>query len=318
MSPPLLQVRGLVKRFPVRRGLLRRAVGAVEAVRGVSFDIGGGRTLGLVGESGCGKTTTGRCVLRLLEPDGGSIVFDGQEITRLREARLRPLRRRMQVVFQDPFASLNPRMSVGQALAEPLAVHGIARGRAARDVVAAALERVGLSADHAARYPHDFSGGQRQRIGIARALVLDPRFVVCDEVVSALDVSVQAQILNLLADLQRDRGLAYLFISHDLAVVRHVSHEVAVMLAGRLVERASVDVLFADPLHPYTRELLAAVPGPGRRAEAGAAGGVDVAGTGCPFHPRCPETEERCRVDPPPALRRVAPGHRVACWLVSD
>ena len=261
MSRPLLRIRGLSKSFPVRRGLALRTVDRIPAVDGVDLEVASGETLALVGESGSGKTTVGRCVLRLIEPDGGTVEFDGQDVLALRGRELRALRRQMQPVFQDPFTSLNPRLSVAQALTEPLAVHGLARGAAARDRAASVLERVGLRADHLDRYPHEFSGGQRQRIAIARALVLEPRFVVCDEPVSALDVSVQARILNLLADLQRCDGIAYLFISHDLAVVRQLAHHVAVMHRGRIVEQAPADTQFAEPRHPYTRSLLASIPG---------------------------------------------------------
>jgi peptide/nickel transport system ATP-binding protein len=325
MSAPLLQVRDLHKSFPVRRGMLLRVTGHVHAVRGVDLEVPAGETLGLVGESGCGKTTVGRCVLRLMEPDRGTVHFDGRSVLDMSAAELRALRTEMQVVFQDPYASLNPRMTVGQALGEPLVAHGLARGAAVGERVAGVLQRVGLDPALADRYPHDFSGGQRQRIAIARALVLRPRFVVCDEAVSALDVSVQAQILNLLADLQDDLGIGYLFISHDLAVVRHVSHRVAVMVHGRIVEHAQADALFAHPRHPYTRALMASVPGaveaPGLEPpglEPPVAGdGPEAAQpeAGCPYQQRCSQVIPRCRQGTAPPEVMVAEGHSVRCWL---
>lgn len=316
MTAPLLAVCDLRKAFPIRRGLLGRTVDHVHAVDGIGFDIGPGETLGLVGESGSGKTTVGRCILRLVEPDSGSVRFEGRELMELSPREIRSLRPRMQPVFQDPYASLNPRMTVGQMLVEPLIAHGIARGASARERAARLLEQVELEADHLDRYPHDFSGGQRQRIAIARALILEPRFLVCDEPVSALDVSVQAQILNLLVDLQRSRGLATLFISHDLAVVRHVCRRVAVMYRGRIVEQAPADSLFEAPRHPYTQLLRDSVPaGDGQPLPAHDEEPAEApVRTGCPFRPRCPVAAERCAGDPPPTLQDVGEGHLVACW----
>ncbi len=323
MAEPLLSVRDLRKHFPIRKGVFGQVRGQLKAVDGVSFDLHAGETLGLVGESGCGKTTTGRCLLRLIEPTSGQVMFQGQEITGLGKRELRGLRREMQIVFQDPYSSLNPRLTVGSMLAEPLDIHGIARGDAARRRVAELLERVGLSPDHARRYPHEFSGGQRQRIGIARALAVNPKLVVLDEPVSALDVSIQAQIVNLLQDLQRDLGLTYLFVAHDLSVVEHISTRVAVMYLGRIVELADRATIYRDPRHPYTRSLLSAVPvpDPDRRSHRIVLMG-DVPSPakpppGCHFHPRCPLAAEkgewaRCSADDP-GLREVAPGHWVAC-----
>ncbi len=315
---PILLVRDLRVYFPIRRGVFQRVKGYVRAVDGVSFQVGRGRTLGLVGESGCGKTTTARAIVRLVEPTAGRVIFDAQPVHALRPGSLRRLRRRMQLIFQDPYSSLNPRLSVEHIVGEPLTVHRMARGRERGRLVRRLLERVGLSADHAHHYPHEFSGGQRQRVGIARALAANPDFIVCDEPVSALDVSVQAQIINLLADIQRERGISYLFIAHDLSVVEHISHEVAVMYLGRIVERAPREKLYAEPVHPYTRELLASVPSgdPDRRMARAPAGGTVPSPVnpppGCPFHPRCPYAGEKCRRDIP-ALIEVAPGHYVRC-----
>ena len=317
----LLVVQDLVKHFPIKRGFLSRTVGAVRAVDGVSFDIKPGETLGLVGESGCGKTTTGRVILRLLEATGGKVLFRGEDVLQMDGSRLRELRREIQIVFQDPFGSLNPRITIGGMLTEVLKVHGIAEGRAAQARAGELLEVVGLSPRHASRYPHEFSGGQRQRIGIARALSVNPRFIVADEPVSALDVSVQAQVINLLQDLQEEFDLTYLFIAHDLSVVEHISDRVAVMYLGRIVELADSSELYERPLHPYTRALLSAVPiaDPKVRKQRIVLGG-DVPGpaappSGCPFHPRCPIAGPEC-AEVVPELRDVGGGHWVACIKV--
>jgi len=316
----LVEVRGLKKHFPVRGGFLSRVRGHVKAVDGVSFWIRRGETLGLVGESGSGKSTTGRAILRLIEPTEGRVFYDGREVTAMGGEALRALRRDAQIIFQDPFASLNPRMTVGDAIREVLKVHGLARGDAAERRVRELLDMVGLLPSHANRYPHEFSGGQRQRVGIARALSVEPEFIVCDEPVSALDVSVQAQVVNLLEELQRRLGLAYLFIAHDLSVVEHVSDRVAVMYLGRIVETADAVTLAGRPKHPYTRALLSAVPvpEPGRKRERIVLPG-DVPSpidppSGCPFHPRCPhplKDEDCARVVPP--LAEKAPGQYAAC-----
>jgi oligopeptide/dipeptide ABC transporter ATP-binding protein len=319
----LLEVRHLVKHFTVSGGLFGGPAGLVRAVDDVSFSIKRGETLGLVGESGCGKTTTGRCILQLERPTSGQVIFEGRDLTGLDLAALRPIRRRMQVIFQDPYSSLNPRMTVGQILAEPLSVHGIvptARGR--RERVRELLHRVGLLPQHGERYPHQLSGGQRQRVGIARALAVEPELIVCDEPVSALDVSIQAQIINLLEDLQAELGLTYLFIAHDLAVVRHISDRVVVMYLGKIVEVADRIELYDRPLHPYTQALLAAVPIPDPQVEATRARqvlGGEVPSplnppSGCVFHPRCPIAVEKCRGEIPP-LREITPGHWAACLL---
>ncbi|MFA6956928.1 MAG: dipeptide ABC transporter ATP-binding protein [Thermoanaerobaculia bacterium] len=319
MSEMLLEVRNLRKHFPIRRGLLARTVGAVRAVDGVSFSIAKGETLGLVGESGSGKTTTGRCVLRLVEPSEGAIRFDGADLRALDAESMRLMRRHMQIVFQDPYGSLNPRMRVETLIGEPLEIHEPSMNRAARRAsVASLMERVGLSPDLMRRYPHEFSGGQRQRIGIARALATSPKFLVLDEPVSALDVSVQAQVINLLQDLQRDLGLTYLFIAHDLAVVEHISQRVVVMYLGKIMEEASRDDIYARPLHPYTKSLLSAVPVPepgAKKSRVELHGDIPSPAApppGCVFQTRCPIAQERCRVESP-ALIDAAPGHKVAC-----
>jgi oligopeptide/dipeptide ABC transporter ATP-binding protein len=316
----MLEVSDLVKHYPVRSGILRRAVGTVHAVDGVSFAVGVGETLGLVGESGCGKSTVARSILRLVEPTSGSIRIDGRDITHLGKAELRPIRRSMQIIFQDPFASLNPRMTAGDIVGEPLMVHGIAAGGEKRERVAELFEQVGLRPDQMQNYPHQFSGGQRQRICIARALSLGPRLIVCDEPVSALDVSIQAQVINLLIDLQRKHDFSYLFIAHDLAVVAHISHRVAVMYLGRIVEIADKTKLFANPRHPYTQALLASVPiaDPRKKSLRPLVDG-DVPSpinppSGCAFHTRCRYAMERCRTETP-VLAEIGSHHQVACFL---
>jgi oligopeptide/dipeptide ABC transporter ATP-binding protein len=322
---PILQVRDLVKHFPVAgQGLLARAGGVVRAVDGVSFAIPGGQTLGLVGESGCGKTTLGRCVLQLEPPTAGAVIFEGRALTALTETALRPIRRKMQVIFQDPYSALNPRMTVGQIIAEPLKVHGLVPDRQSRrHRVAALLADVGLAAALAPRYPHELSGGQRQRVGIARALAMDPSLIVCDEPVSALDVSIQAQIINLLDELQERLRLTYLFIAHDLSVVRHISGRVAVMYLGKIVEMTDRQRLYEHPLHPYTKALLSAVPIPDPEVEArrerivlrGEVPSALYPPPGCVFHPRCPIAVAEC-AQVVPDLREVQPGHQVACIRV--
>jgi peptide/nickel transport system ATP-binding protein/oligopeptide transport system ATP-binding protein len=311
----LLAVRNLVKHFPVRRGFIGKRA-HVHAVDDVNFELDAGETLALVGESGCGKSTTGRLVLRLIEPTAGSVRFDGRELGALGEKDLRAARRDMQIIFQDPYSSLNPRMTVGQMLEEPLMLHGFARGRH-RERVAEVLQLVGLEPEHAQRYPHQFSGGQRQRIGIARAIAVEPKLVVCDEPVSALDVSIQAQVINLLKDLQKRLGLTYLFIAHDLAVVKHISDRVAVMYLGRIVEIGTKRAVFNEPRHPYTHALLSAIPIPDPRARRDRMVlGGDVPSpvdppSGCRFRTRCPHAREKCAQEVPPLV--IEGGHGVAC-----
>jgi oligopeptide/dipeptide ABC transporter ATP-binding protein len=319
-AAPVLEVTDLKKHFPVKKGVIRRTVGYVYAVDGVTFQVGEGETVGLVGESGCGKSTVARTVLRLLEPTAGTIRLAGRDITHLTKAALRPHRRDMQIIFQDPFSSLNPRMSAGDIVAEPLEVHGLARGKDKADRVAALFEQVGLSPAQMKSFPHEFSGGQRQRVSIARALAVNPKLIIADEPVSALDVSIQAQVINLMMDLQREKRLSYLFIAHGLAVVEHISHRVAVMYLGKIVEYTDKATLFRQPLHPYTEALLSAVPVPNpklKRARRHLAGDVPSPvkpPPGCTFHTRCPYAEARCRSEAP-ALREVAPGHWVSCHL---
>ncbi len=318
----LLRIENVKTYFPIRKGLFSRVVANVKAVDGVSFDIPRGRTLGLVGESGSGKTTLGRTILRLIPPTAGSVLFEDRDIFKQGARQLRRLRRDMQIIFQDPFGSLNPRMTVGNIVGEALTVHGIARGGKRREMVAELLERCGLSPEYIHRYPHEFSGGQRQRVGIARALALNPKFIVCDEPVSALDVSIQSQIINLLQDLQQEFGLTYLFIAHNLAVVKHISDEVAVMYLGKVVEKAPAERIYIEPKHPYTMALLSAIPEPDphRRRER-----IPLKGempspinppSGCPYHPRCHMRIERCSTEVPPLeVKGGDPNHVAACWV---
>ena len=322
MSEPLLRVNQLVKNFPIRGGILAREVDQVHAVDNISFELTAGETLGLVGESGCGKSTTGRCILRLIEPTSGEVWFQGRNVTEFDHRTLTALRRDIQIIFQDPYASLNPRMTVGAIIGEALTIHRLASNRRVfDDRVAELLETVGLNPDHMRRFPHEFSGGQRQRIGIARALAVSPKLIVCDEPVSALDVSIQAQVINLLEDLQDEFGLTYLFIAHDLSVVEHISNRVAVMYLGRIVEIATANELYAAPLHPYTEALLSAVPIPDptmKRQRIRLEGDVPNPirpPTGCHFHTRCPIRELPLCSTEKPQLRETSDGHFIACHL---
>jgi oligopeptide transport system ATP-binding protein len=323
---PLLRVENLKKHFPIMGGLIwSRKLGAVKAVDGVSFEIRHGETLGLVGESGCGKSTTGRAILQLHKPTAGHVYFEDVDLATLSGGELRRLRPKMQMIFQDPYASLNPRHSVAKIVGEPLVVHGVGNGRERRERVMELLELVGLRSMHLNRFPHEFSGGQRQRIGIARALALNPSFIVCDEPISALDVSIQAQVVNLLQDLQKELGLTYLFIAHDLSMVRHISHSVAVMYLGKIVELTDRKTLFRDPIHPYTQSLLSAVPIPDPKLERkrrriilkGEVPSPAHPPSGCVFHTRCPIAVEDCSVIEP-EFREVDAGHAVACLLADE
>jgi oligopeptide/dipeptide ABC transporter ATP-binding protein len=321
---PLLEVKGLKKYYPIRRGVFRKVVGHVRAVDGVDFTVERGECLSLVGESGCGKTSTGRTILNLQKADAGSVIFNDRDITNLPAKQMRPIRRHMQIIFQDPYGSLNPRFTVGRIVGEGLSIFERASSRSERaDRVHELLRIVDLPPDSVRRYPHEFSGGQRQRIGIARAIALNPEFIVCDEPVSALDVSVQAQIINLLRDLQQEYNLSYLFIAHDLAVVRHISDRVAVMYLGRIMEATAKEELFADPRHPYTIALLSAVPVPDpkvKRERIVLSGGVPSPAnppSGCHFHPRCNQADAQCSSEEPPVVE-VSPGHTVRCWRVHE
>jgi oligopeptide transport system ATP-binding protein len=320
----LLVVRNLKKYFPIRRGVFQRKVGDVKAVDGVSFTIKRGETMGLVGESGCGKSTTGKAILQLDRPTAGEVFLDGEDLVKVKGEKLRLLRRKMQIIFQDPFASLNPRMTVGEIVGEPLEVHGAAKGKEKEARVKELLKLVGLNPSFVTRFPHEFSGGQRQRIGIARAVALNPSFIVCDEPIAALDVSIQAQVVNLLEELQHKFGLTYLFIAHDLSMVRHISDRVAVMYLGRIVEIADWRMIYEDPKHPYTQALLSAIPIPDPAIEAKRRriileGDVPSAANppvGCNFNTRCPVKQERCFHDDP-ELREIVPGHWVACHFAN-
>lgn len=317
---PLLQIRDLKKHFPIKKGFFGRTVGAVKAVDGLTFDVYPNETVGLVGESGCGKTTAGRSILRLIEPSDGQILYKGQDIVGLGPKEMRVLRRNLQIIFQDPYSSLNPRMTIEDIIGEAIQFHGVETGDAIRSMVESLLERVGLQPSYITRYPHEFSGGQRQRIGIARALALSPDFIVCDEAVSALDVSVQAQVINLLLDLQDEFKLSYLFIAHDLSVVRHISDRIAVMYLGQMMELGTSDALFENPLHPYTQALLSAIPLPNPRRKAkrvilkGDVPSPINPPSGCRFHTRCPACYEPCKTIQPKTIE-AEPGHFVTCHL---
>ncbi len=320
-SKDLLKVEGLKKYFPVRSGVLQRVTGQVRAVDDVSFTVKEGECLGLVGESGCGKTTVGRSILRLIEPTAGNVYMDGVDVLKLRGRELKAMRRNMQIIFQDPYASLDPRMPIGESVMEGLRIHGVGTAKERFDLAIDTLKKVGLEDYHSRRYPHEFSGGQRQRIGIARALALRPKFIVCDEPVSALDVSIQSQVLNILKDLQGEFGLTYLFVAHNLSVVEHISQRVAVMYLGKMVELADRDEMFRNPLHPYTQALLSAIPIPDpkiRRERIILTGDVPSPlnpPSGCRFHPRCPVAMDQCKVEEP-AFKESTPGHWAACWRV--
>ena len=319
----LLKVEGLTKHFPITKGVFRREVGAVKAVDGISFDIFKGETLGLVGESGCGKSTAGRVILQLYPATGGNVIYQGRDLTSLSKEELRKQRPHMQMIFQDPQDSLNPRMTVGSIISEPLVEHGKFKGRERRERVEQLLESVGMNREYTNRYPHEFSGGQRQRIGIARALALSPEFIICDEPIAALDVSIQAQVVNLLEDIQEEYGLTYLFISHDLGMIRHIADRVAVMYLGRIVELADSETLYSTPLHPYTQALLSAVPIHDPKLEktrkrvilTGDVPSPANPPSGCHFNTRCPRAEKRCFNDSP-EWRNIGPGHNVACHLI--
>ena len=320
----LVQVNDLKTHFPIRAGVFSKTVGHVKAVDGVSFSIKAGQTLGLVGESGCGKTTVGRTMIRLIDPTGGSFTFDGQDVFDMPPALMKTLRRDVQMMFQDPYGSLNPRMTVEDIVGEAMKIHRVASGSDRRDRIATLVEKCGLSAAHLNRYPHEFSGGQRQRIGIARALALEPKFIICDEPVSALDVSIQSQIINLLQDLQDEMNLTYLFVAHDLAVVEHISDFVAVMYLGRIVEYADRDTIYANPQHPYTQALLSAIPKPvpnknkQRIVLGGEVPSPSNPPSGCPFHPRCPLADKHCKVNVQQLIAKSGTHHQVACWKAHE